>query len=168
MQTSPKSLNDKVEATVRFAAALDSNLIVLHPAPEWPSHDQIETLARGFAKYKLAIENTNSVAVEWVKILSEYIECGIALDISHARYLGQPIDYYFTANVFHTHIRGYNSCERYTRIGPSDHEAIFELLYKEKQGLYKGALMLEYPYISLDDACDDKDVLTQLRKLVFE
>lgn len=168
MHTSPTSLEDKVQTTARFASALNADLIVLHPSSEWPSRSQAETLAKGFAKYSLAIENTNSIAVEWAEVLGNYTDCGIALDVSHAQYLGQSIDHYFSFKVLHTHIRGFNPLERYTRIGPSDYATIMELLQKERQGHYKGTFMLEYPYASLDDACTDKVLLNQLRKLVYE
>lgn len=168
MHASPEALEYKVQVIGRFAANLNTDLIVLHPTSEWPSRAQIEILAKGFAKYKIAIENTNMIAIKWAEILGQYLECGVALDVSHAQYLGQSIDHYFSANVWHTHIRGYNSHERYTRIGSSDYKAIMELLKKEKQGHYKGSLMLEYPYVTLDDAWTDKMLLSQLRELVYK
>lgn len=109
----------------------------------------------------VGFENTSDAVFQYAEAFGREARFGIVLDTAHAARLGIPIEEYLHYRILHVHVRGWDQKCGYRRIKPHD-PYITDVLRKILQSGYEGMFIMEYPYHSLTEWTEDRDILKKI------
>lgn len=143
----------------KYMDDVNSGMAVFHPAQSVLPSVLGADWFRG--DISVGFENVNEAVFQYAEFFRQESRFGIVLDTAHAMRLGIPIAEYLHYRIIHVHIRGWDKRLGYQRIKPQD-PYIADTLTKLLQSGYQGMFILEYPYHSLAEWKEDRDILKKI------
>lgn len=127
--------------------------IIMHPPTNYIiDYGFLHNICKGMT---IGIETVSEASFKTVEQLSEHVKCELAIDFSHVKRLNFSFDVLSKYPVCNVHLRGScNGCYEYVRVMSVKSE-IYHWLEFLLSINYSGALILEYPYGSINEVFED-------------